>query len=139
MAVRNETRKSFLGFKYYKIKGRIKMKKMIVLALLVVFMMPLAVSHVLAADETARTGSVDAGNKLCPVSGDPVSGSDFVIYQGKRYGLCCSMCKAPFLAAPEKYIAAMEAKEKASVPAAPVTQDAAASREMERDMEQGSL
>lgn len=105
------------------------MKKMIVGALLFAFLMPLAAFQSLAADEAAQTGIVDAGNKLCPLSGDPVSGQHFVTYHGKRYGLCCPMCGAPFLKDPEKYIAQMEAKEKA----------AASSKEMERDMEQGDL
>ena len=81
------------------------MKKMIVLALLVAFMMPIAASQVLAADEKAQTGIVDAGNNMCPVMGGPVSGKDFVVYQGKRYGLCCPMCAAAFKADPGKYSA----------------------------------
>lgn len=105
------------------------MKKLIVLALLVVFMLPLAAFQVLAADETAQTGISDVGNRLCPVKGGPVNGKDFVVYAGKRYGLCCPECDKTFLKDPEKYIAQMEAKEKAAA-------DAAASKEMQRDMEQ---
>ncbi|MFH1209133.1 MAG: hypothetical protein V1673_06245 [Candidatus Omnitrophota bacterium] len=114
------------------------MKKVIALALLFVFVMPLLASQAFAAKETAQTGIVDAGNKLCPVSGDPVSGTSFVIYQGKRYGLCCPMCEKPFLSDPEKYLSLMKANEKASASttAAPATSE---SKEMEKDMEQGSL
>ena len=64
--------------------------------------MPVAVS---AAD------IVDAGNKFCPISGDKVSGKDFVTYQGKHYGLCCPMCDKKFLGNPEKYIAQMTRQE----------------------------
>ena len=110
------------------------MKKLIVFALLVVFVMPLAASQVLAADETGRTGIVDVGNKICPVMNGPVNGKDFVVYEGKRYGLCCPGCDQTFLSEPAKYIAQMEAKEKASAPE--VTPDEAKSKEMERDMEQ---
>jgi YHS domain-containing protein len=112
------------------------MKKLIVGVLLLTLAMPLASAQVWGAKKTASAGIVDAGNKLCPVSGDPVSGKNFVVYQGKRYGLCCSMCEKQFLADPGKYIAQMEAKGKtaaSAVAAAPVDP---ASAEMERDMEQ---
>lgn len=112
------------------------MKKIIALAVLLAFAVP---AFPVFAEETTQSGTTDAGNKLCPVSGDPVSGQDFVEYQGKRYGLCCPMCKAPFLSDPKKYIAQMEAKEKASDSTAVVTPDASKSKEMEKDMEQGSL
>jgi len=88
--------------------------------------------------ETATKQITDAGNKLCPISGEPVSGASFVEYQGKRYGLCCPMCRALFLKDPEKYLAQMEVKEKASA-SAEVSAEASASEEMEKDMEQGSL
>ena len=109
------------------------MKKLIVLALLVVFVMPLAGSQVFAAEETAQTGVVDVGNKLCPVMGGPVNGKDFVIYEGKRYGLCCPGCDKTFLSDPAKYIAKVNASETVALPADP------ASKKMEKGMEQGSL
>jgi YHS domain-containing protein len=49
-------------------------------------------------------GIVEAGNKTCPISGEKVSGADFVVYDGKRYGLCCAGCKEMFLKDPDKYI-----------------------------------
>jgi len=123
----------------FKKRRRIKMKRLIVLTLLLLFVMPVTASKIFAVEETTQTGIMDAGNKLCPVSGDPVSGNDFVIYKGKRYGLCCPMCKASFLKEPEKYIAQMEAKEKTSAPPAAVAPVVSESEEMERDMEQGDL
>ncbi len=111
------------------------MKKMIVLALLVVLMMPLAASQVLAADETAQAGIVDVGNKMCPVMDGPVNGKDFVVYEGKRYGLCCPGCDKTFLSDPAKYIAKVNATE-AVATEAPVVPVDPASAEMERDMEQ---
>jgi YHS domain-containing protein len=89
------------------------MKKLMAVALVAMFLMPVAAPQIFAAKETAQTGIVDAGNKLCPVSGDPVSGTNFVVYQGKRYGLCCPMCEKPFLSDPAKYIAKMEKQETA--------------------------
>jgi YHS domain-containing protein len=115
------------------------MRKFLAVVLLVMFLMPVVTPQVFAAEEKTQTGVTDVGNKLCPVSGDPVSGTHFVTYQGKRYGLCCPMCQAPFLSNPAKYIAQMEAKEKKSAPAIASASDVAASKEMEKDMEQGSL
>lgn len=135
------------------------MKKMIVLALFVAFMMPLTVPQVFAAEKAAQAGIstiparshgldgqssqagiVEAGNKFCPVMGGPVSGKNFVVYEGKRYGLCCPGCDKKFLSDPEKYIAKIERQE--TVPVAPkgtVVPIDPASEEMEKDMEQGSL
>ena len=48
---------------------------------------------------------VEVGNKICPVTGDKVSGNDLYDYNGKRYGLCCSMCLATFANNPAKYAA----------------------------------
>ena len=54
---------------------------------------------------------VDVGNKFCPVSGDKVSGKHFMVYNGKRYGMCCHMCEAKFKKHPEKYLAKMASQE----------------------------
>ena len=51
---------------------------------------------------------VDAGNAVCPVGGDKVSGKDFVEHNGKKYGLCCAMCADKLSKNPEKYLAEME-------------------------------
>lgn len=61
----------------------------------------------------AEAGMIDVGNKFCPVSGDEVSGKHFVVYQGKRYGLCCPMCEEKFKKNPEKYLAKMKEQEAA--------------------------
>jgi len=70
---------------------------------------------IFAAPEAAP---VQAGNKFCPVSGDKV-GKDFVVHEGKRYGLCCAMCAKEFKKNPKKFIAKMEAQEKSGKPASP--------------------
>ncbi|OGX11806.1 MAG: hypothetical protein A2351_07200 [Omnitrophica bacterium RIFOXYB12_FULL_50_7] len=95
------------------------MKKMIVLFVVLALMVPGVASPAFAAKK-ADAGIVNVGNKMCPVTGDPVSGKDFVVYKGKRYDLCCPMCKKSFLKNPGKYIARMEAKEKVAAPAAMV-------------------
>lgn len=54
---------------------------------------------------------VDAGNLMCPVGGDEVSGKDFVEHEGKKYGLCCAMCANKFNKNPEKYLSEMTKSE----------------------------
>ena len=115
------------------------MKKMIVWILFFALMVPAMGSSVVAAEKVLQAGVVDAGNKLCPISGSPVSGTHFVVYNGKRYGLCCPGCEGPFLKDPATYIAKMEAQEKASASMPAAALSASASKEMQKDMAQGSL
>ena len=62
---------------------------------------------------------IDVGNKICPVSGNPIGvmgpGVGYE-YNGKIYHLCCSGCLAEFKKNPEKYskIAEDEAKSLSS-------------------------
>ena len=49
---------------------------------------------------------VEVGNKICPVSGNPVGQMGPAIkytYNGKIYNLCCPMCVRSFKNNPEKY------------------------------------
>jgi len=106
------------------------MKKLIFWVLLAMLVTPGVGSQGYAADETAPSGVVDAGNKICPVMGEPVDGEHFVVYEGKRYGLCCPGCEKAFLADPAQYIAKLNAGK---------TADEAVSAEMQQDMEQAEL
>jgi YHS domain-containing protein len=125
------------------------MKKLILWMLLAMLVTPGVWAQGYAADETtpagiptiparshgldgqsSQTGIVDAGNKMCPVMDEPVDGEHFVVYEGKRYGLCCPGCEKAFLADPAQYIAKVNAEK---------TADEAASEEMQRDMEQAEL
>ena len=75
------------------------MKKIIIAGFfLTLFMAPLAYALV----------AVDVGNATCPVSGDKISGKDFVEHDGKKYGLCCAMCAGKFTKNPDKYLADMK-------------------------------
>lgn len=76
------------------------MKKLAVLTVLFLLTAPVASFAV-----------TDVGNKFCPVSGDKVSGKNFVEYDGKRYGLCCEMCDKKFKKDPAKFLAKMAAQE----------------------------
>lgn len=58
----------------------------------------------------APAGIVDAKNKTCPITGEPVNGKDFVVYKNIRYGLCCAGCDKMFLKEPEKYIQKLREK-----------------------------
>jgi len=86
------------------------MKKVIVLILIAAFAMPLTVFPVVAV-AAAETAVTDVGNKLCPVTEKPVSGKDFVSYQGKRYGLCDAASEKVFLEDPSLYIFKVYAQE----------------------------
>ena len=47
----------------------------------------------------------DAGNKICPVTGEKVDGKTTYVYKDESYNLCCGMCPATFAQDPEKYSA----------------------------------
>lgn len=55
---------------------------------------------------------VNAGNKICPVSGEAVGqgGMSPVAYEyeGKIYNFCCAMCISSFKNDPQKYIKIVE-------------------------------
>lgn len=80
------------------------MKKIVVITVLVLLLAP-AAWPIEKTPPASSSAVVDAGNKFCPVSGDKVSGKDFVEYKGKRFGLCCKQCAGKFKKNPEKYIA----------------------------------
>ena len=60
-----------------------------------------------------KAEAVEVGNKICPVSGDPIGGDgdgdeddmETVTYEynGKIYNLCCKACTKDFKKDPEKY------------------------------------
>jgi YHS domain-containing protein len=57
--------------------------------------------------DNAVVSAVNAGNKICPVSGEKIDGSMGEVgiyeYKGKIYNLCCTMCLKDFSKDPEKY------------------------------------
>ncbi len=59
------------------------------------------------------TAAIEVGNKLCPVTGNPVNDKSMgepvkYEYNGKIYTLCCQMCVKDFKKNPLKYSAAAE-------------------------------
>ena len=50
--------------------------------------------------------AVDAGNKICPVSGEPIDETNKATYEydGKVYNFCCTGCIEEFKKDPKKYI-----------------------------------
>ena len=71
------------------------------------------------AAATEATAPVNAGNKVCPIMGMPVSedSPDKVEYQGKLYNLCCAGCKDAFLKDPEAALKKLAEAEEASAEA----------------------
>ena len=60
--------------------------------------------------------AVEAGNKICPVSGDKAGEMGEIVqveHNGKKYNLCCKMCIKDFNKDPEKYIKKAEEEVKA--------------------------
>lgn len=73
------------------------------------------------ADETAKVlspetagNAEDAGNKICPVSGEKIDEKTKAAYEykGKIYNFCCPACIDEFKKDPEKYIKKIEEQEK---------------------------
>ena len=84
-----------------------KIKPSFVLAVFFLCAAPAGFVH----SETPAAGSkiVDAGNTICPVSGDKVNPNVTYIFDGKRYAFCCPMCVKKFKKDPKKYLAQMAA------------------------------
>ena len=53
-----------------------------------------------------KSAAVDAGNKICPVSGEQIDEAAKATYEyeGKIYNFCCAMCIDKFKKEPQKYI-----------------------------------
>jgi len=58
--------------------------------------------------QNESTKAVNAGNKICPVTGDKVDGKTTYEYQGKIYNFCCPACIDEFKKDPGKYIKKVE-------------------------------
>ena len=84
--------------------------------LVIMVLFGLSVSSVFGAEITAALDQpailqadqpIEVGNKICPVSGEEIGKSGMaphqVVYKGKVYHLCCSMCEEEFNKDPEKY------------------------------------
>ena len=61
-------------------------------------------------EQTVSEQAVNAGNKICPVSGEKIEEKTKVTYEheGKIYNFCCPMCIDEFKKDPEKYIKKVE-------------------------------
>ncbi len=66
-----------------------------------------------AEEATKAEKAIEVGNKVCPVTGEPVAENPKVTaeYKGKIYNFCCPACIAPFNKNPEKYIKQMSAEK----------------------------
>ena len=43
-------------------------------------------------------------NKKCPIQGDDIDPTKFVVYKGKKVAFCCESCDKDFNKDPEKYL-----------------------------------
>lgn len=59
-----------------------------------------------ASGQTAQKEAANAGNEVCPVTGEKIGEKNKATYayKGKIYNFCCSDCIAEFKAEPQKYI-----------------------------------
>jgi len=53
-----------------------------------------------------KSAAVDAGNKICPVTGEEIDEAAKATYEyeGKTYNFCCAGCIDEFKKEPQKYI-----------------------------------
>jgi YHS domain-containing protein len=85
----------------------------LIITFLLVFSLMAVASY---AMETAQNQGyektvINAGNKLCPVSGESVEAMGGGVqheYNGTVYNLCCAGCVATFDKDPEKYVGIVE-------------------------------
>jgi len=63
-----------------------------------------------------KSAAVDAGNKICPVTGEQIDETVKATYeyQGKIYNFCCPMCIDEFKKEPQKYIDKVSAEIEAA-------------------------
>ncbi len=69
----------------------------------------------MAKEEAADV--VEVVNKICPVSGEKIGDmgkGEVVEYKGKKYTLCCGMCKKDFDNDPDMYVKKVEEEMAAS-------------------------
>ncbi len=76
---------------------------------LIAGLLVLGISGISFAQETVNQEAgkaVDAGNKICPVSGEKIEEGTKATYEynGKIYNFCCTSCIEEFKKEPEKYI-----------------------------------
>ena len=63
-----------------------------------------------AVQQSTVKQAVNAGNEICPVSGEKIDEKMKATYEyeGKVYSFCCAMCIEEFKKDPEKYIKKVE-------------------------------
>lgn len=93
------------------------MKKILLVLLTLAILVSLNNQPVRAQDKSSWptvknevSESTDAGNKICPVSGDKINKETKATYEyeGKIYNFCCPMCIEEFKKDPQKYINKVE-------------------------------
>jgi len=81
--------------------------KTVYLTFLTLSVLVLAVSGLSLAEESAvKSEAVEAGNKICPVTGESIDEAVKATYEyeSKIYNFCCAGCIEEFKKEPQKYI-----------------------------------
>lgn len=91
------------------------------------------VSFAQTPEMPSQSAAVDAGNKICPVSGEKIDEKMKATYEynGKIYNFCCPACIEEFKKDPDKYIQKVEEELQAE------SKEQAAPQEHEMGMMQG--
>ena len=89
------------------------MKKIAVFTLILLLIAGAAYAAEQANTAEQVKNAEDAGNKVCPVSGEKIDENmnQPYEYKGKIYNFCCPVCIEEFKKDPEKYIDKMEKAE----------------------------
>lgn len=83
-------------------------QKKILFFVMTVLVSALPLGHAEQAAAPAAGAVVDAGNQICPVSGDKVNPEVSYVHEGIKYSFCCKACIKKFKKDPKKYISVME-------------------------------
>ncbi|MDP2923366.1 MAG: YHS domain-containing protein [Candidatus Omnitrophota bacterium] len=67
-----------------------------------------------ATVQATQQKTIEAGNKICPVTGEKISEETKATYeyQGKIYNFCCAACIDEFKKDPQKYIKKIQEEKK---------------------------
>lgn len=111
------------------------LRYVLAIGLILVFTVSVAFANQCTSEEAAgeeREVIVEAGNKICPVSGDKIEDGAALKVEdkGKVYNLCCKACMQDFKKDPDKYIQKIEEElkkmaeqEKEAMPAPEMPED----------------
>src|SRR5689334_24621400 len=90
-------------------------RNFIALILITLFTLAASAAGIAAKAAAADDAKKPVTNKLCPVSGGPVSEKYRAEYKGQYVYVCCEGCLNEFKADPEKFVAKMSKEEREAI------------------------